>query len=722
MKIMLKIALTLFLLSSTLFAEPIKVPNDVYFAKCPNTRAHPGLKPFISHVDFRNMCDHIIDQSTEYFDPEAVKLGDTIYLNVWYLEWYLKNIHDQIQHPYILVTCDVGGWLPHPDLQRLLYDSKLAAWFCRNMVLSHHPKLFQIPMGQDIVLFGHDPKLVDDLLAPQGPFAKERLLYLNFFAREHADRKKIEKMFADKPFCFSRNDPAGDWNYTERPLFYKDLGISQFTLSPLGLETDCVRTWEAFLFDCIPIVEHSFLDPLYEGLPIVIVHEWEEITQEFLEKKYAELKDVKSDKIYFDYWYKLIKATQQKVRAHDLAFADLEATLFYPEDLSTLRSILSEKGAKERPLIYKGFASTLRPFQVASAFPFLSKVYLYDSWLNQQMFDSLCDYSFAGNNKMQRLDSEAAFINTFKNDKPCAVFLDLSYYRTSLFLSFQTSTIGDGNFRHSLKRDLKHLYKQLRGESLLVGNMSHDTYVSEVLETFSKETGVPVEKRGDFWFVTKEKGDPTPHFTAIFKQLKPKAFLELGSHDFTSYFLDSCNKVITVEFVTSGNSANPIKEHLARFNEYSNWVPIVYFSNYNEDKSWAPYKYLGSEHVHNACSYQCATIQNYAMISDFYITELSAFFGNIIKCHKPEVAFIDPRGMYLRGDMVQILFNKVPVIMAADIGCRPKDIMIDVYGYRRIVTPENYEEISLPEQGVCVWVKKDEKYKNFAETLKRICE
>lgn len=137
-----------------IIAFSIQVPNTEIYQGAQDLTHHPGHLPYISHITFRNVCDHIIDQTTRWFDPKSVKKGDLIYLNVWYLNWFVKYVHEEIEYPYILITADVGNWIPDTTLQKLLYDPKLAAWFCRNMIFSSHPKLFQIPMGQDLTLFG----------------------------------------------------------------------------------------------------------------------------------------------------------------------------------------------------------------------------------------------------------------------------------------------------------------------------------------------------------------------------------------------------------------------------------------------------------------------------------------------------------------------------------------------------------------------------------------
>jgi hypothetical protein len=123
----------------------------------------------------------VIDGGTEWFDPNCVLQGDIIYLNLWYIGWFHKEVHDRIKHQYILVTCDVGGWYPDPLYQKLLYDPKLAAWFCRNAIFSSHPKIFQIPMGQTDRYFGYDWLPMLEEMGKGQPFAKKHPLYMNHY-------------------------------------------------------------------------------------------------------------------------------------------------------------------------------------------------------------------------------------------------------------------------------------------------------------------------------------------------------------------------------------------------------------------------------------------------------------------------------------------------------------------------------------------------------------
>jgi len=54
---------------------------------------------------------------------------------------------------------------------------------------------------------------------------------------------------------------------------------SRFVISAHGGGLDCHRTWEALLCGAIVIHKHSPLDPLFEDLPVVLINNYDEITE-----------------------------------------------------------------------------------------------------------------------------------------------------------------------------------------------------------------------------------------------------------------------------------------------------------------------------------------------------------------------------------------------------------------------------------------------------------
>jgi hypothetical protein len=213
-------------------------------------------------------------------------------------------------------------------------------------------------------------------------------------------------------------------------------------------------------------------------------------------------------------------------------------------------------------------------------------------------------------------------------------------------------------------------------------------------------------------------------FKEIFDLLKVKSLLEFGIGTGTKYFLDSCKKVISVEVITHGYGPERCKRFLELYKGCSNWTPIVYFSGFQGDMSWAHFKYMGSDAVYKAASYQCSTWLHYKNIDPFYLKELGDFMTNLTKYNKVEAALVQPM-LFLRGDMVQLLFDKVGVIVAHNTASRVTGKETP-FGYVRVKTPDNYEEIYLPTEqegeviGTTVWILKKPEHEPLIERLKAL--
>jgi hypothetical protein len=92
----------------------------------------------------------------------------------------------------------------------------------------------------------------------------------------------------------------------ELPEYYLELKKHRFLISPPGNGLDTHSTWEALLAGCIPILPKSALDPIFEDLPVWLVENWEDVTDENVNKKVEELtapdKKYKWGKLFVHYW------------------------------------------------------------------------------------------------------------------------------------------------------------------------------------------------------------------------------------------------------------------------------------------------------------------------------------------------------------------------------------------------------------------------------------
>ena len=484
-------------------SEKLEAPVERYPSGWNDFHSHPGFYPYLSELSYRMIADHVIDPNNPIFDPSIVKAGDVIYCAVWFLDWFTLEVHEKIPNPYILMTCDVGSWLPSPAHMKLIYDPKVVCWFAKNMLFTNHSKFFQLPMGQIYALWALilDQTMIKVLnqLTTEKTHEKDILLYLNHSDRDHGRRIEVTDRFWDKPYCFNRNRPCRPISFVD---FWNEVARSKFVLSPLGLEVDCTRTWECFVLGAIPIVEHSYLDPLYDQLQILLIHDWSNIDENFLQKKYIEIqaKPHSVERAYLNYWANLIHEKQKKIQTGDLTMGQLESTQFSQEDLLTLRTILLNKGHISSLLIYQGNMTCLRPFQIAKEFSFISTIYLNDLWTEHghhyiRQFSQDPDLI---NLSRVKLTTAKEYMNLLSKPKK-TVFIDLTHFRHKLFNDF--SPLID--FKHSLETDLLSTHEALHKGDLLLGNMSEDPYVKEVLERIRIHKGINIETTQNFWFCVK---------------------------------------------------------------------------------------------------------------------------------------------------------------------------------------------------------------------------
>jgi len=122
----------------------------------------------------------------------------------------------------------------------------------------------------------------------------ERLVARNYFSRcEWSDLEEA------KP-----NTPQGYGDYCDSLLNH------HFVISPRGNGLDCHRTWEALYLGCYVVMKrlHS-LENLYDGLPVLFVDDWSQVTQNLLQVMLPLFQHRKWNykKLTFGYWKELIQ-------------------------------------------------------------------------------------------------------------------------------------------------------------------------------------------------------------------------------------------------------------------------------------------------------------------------------------------------------------------------------------------------------------------------------
>ena len=282
---------------------------------------------FVIRWGFQHHCNFVFDPRTDQyvwptksdggvtFDPSKVRPGDIILVRDAPL--FFKKMHPKIQHPYIIVTHGEHLDKMSKAHESFLEEEKVIAWFGIHASKKiKHPKFFQIPIGviQQPANYKKKGSLNELFTKLRKTSEHKYMLYMNFADVNKPERKKVREMFSHKHYC--KRGQRQPFN-----SYLKEMAQCKFTLSPKGLGPDCYRTWESLLCGSIPIVRTCQLDPLYEGLPVLIVDSWEEINEDYLERKYREIMSRKYDirPLYMEYWVAKINAVKEQFLAQHKA-------------------------------------------------------------------------------------------------------------------------------------------------------------------------------------------------------------------------------------------------------------------------------------------------------------------------------------------------------------------------------------------------------------------
>jgi hypothetical protein len=253
--------------------------------------------------------------------------GVCIYIKFSNVREFMYNILPRINYKFILVTGDGDDTMPNDmfdisTFNNIINNEKIIRWYSVNCIEELHPKLSLIPIGVNFhsLSFGEfcgwhhtsqSPKeqeeTIENIRLNSLPFHKrENICYSNFhfvrydmFGDSRTDA--ISKIPKDLVFY----EP----NFISRVETWSNQSKYSFVLSPMGQGMDCHRTWEALMLGCIVIVKKSPLDSLYDRLPVLIIDDWIDITEELLQETINKFKNIDFDysRIELKYWIDKIK-------------------------------------------------------------------------------------------------------------------------------------------------------------------------------------------------------------------------------------------------------------------------------------------------------------------------------------------------------------------------------------------------------------------------------
>ena len=250
------------------------------------------------------------------------------------------KILPKINVPFKLLTNNSDSTIPddYKESQQILEHPFLIKWFAQNCI-GNHEKLVKIPIGLDyhsmrppppkkLLWHNSSPRIEAEKKHPWGvkKYATEQETDLISFNKTPFWNRKV-KAYAnfqralhtssgEKRYVQDRRDamtiPSDlvdyEQNWVYRNVCWEHMSQYAFVLSPWGNGLDCHRTWEVLCIGSIPIVKTSGLNSLFDDLPVWIVNDWSEVTEENMVNKIEEFKTktFKYEKLTLAYWRNIL--------------------------------------------------------------------------------------------------------------------------------------------------------------------------------------------------------------------------------------------------------------------------------------------------------------------------------------------------------------------------------------------------------------------------------
>lgn len=245
------------------------------------------------------------------------------------IEFFNKIILPHIEYKFIIIGFygdstfpnECNGWSNKEIFERgnnyesIINNEYFVHWFSINKIVLDNEKFTSIPYGLDYwQLINNNcfdcpvrsAKEQDDILCRitdnSSHFSKRiPKIFSNWHLhktdnRHGAFRTHLQTIIPNNIIYYS--------NHQSRDSYWEECSKYAFVVSPHGNGLDCIRTWESLCLGCIVIVKKSDIDHLYDDLPVLIVNEWHDITEELLYKTIDifSKKQFNMEKITMKYW------------------------------------------------------------------------------------------------------------------------------------------------------------------------------------------------------------------------------------------------------------------------------------------------------------------------------------------------------------------------------------------------------------------------------------
>jgi hypothetical protein len=202
------------------------------------------------------------------------------------LDNFVRGALPTIRKPFALITTDGDASVPsdiaESTVTALLGCRWLVSWHTQNYDGHVHARLVPLPMGIDL----HTPRLGSSpsRIIAQLKHVRERRLALDQAPLRVLCDLGISISSGERRRAIAALRTCSHVDFLEKRLsqyaIWRRYAEYPFVLSAAGNGLDCHRTWELLYLGNIVITKTSSLDRLYDGLPVAVVRDWNEVGDE----------------------------------------------------------------------------------------------------------------------------------------------------------------------------------------------------------------------------------------------------------------------------------------------------------------------------------------------------------------------------------------------------------------------------------------------------------
>lgn len=263
---------------------------------------------FIVGEKFYDVADFIFSSNiTENGNDDYNRLNNTFNvddlksINIVYLHTMYKNqFFDIIKHldnKFIVVTHNSDINIDNVDN----LPKNVIKWYSQNVNFKDS-RLESLPIGLEnsrwFPLIRKQEKILNILNTDK---KIKNLVYLNHNVNTNLKERIVPyNLLSNKSFVTSESCENGQ-NYGN---YIYNIYNHKFVICPEGNGIDTHRKWEALYLNSIPIEKRNINSSFYEDLPICLVNNWNEVTEDFLNSEYERITNTKwnSDMLDMLYW------------------------------------------------------------------------------------------------------------------------------------------------------------------------------------------------------------------------------------------------------------------------------------------------------------------------------------------------------------------------------------------------------------------------------------